>query len=267
MKSIVEKKLETAFSLKPLLKKEGEEQYSFLEQSEEGKVSDWFDKIKHIVKKYPKFYKFLIYTISPVHVNFYGKVRKFLKSFPEDSLVLNIGSGASDVFEGTVNVDLFPYEHVNVVCDASNLPLKDETCEGVLSIALLEHVPNPKKFVSQMHRVLKSNGRVLVFVPFMQGFHASPHDYNRWTESGCLELFFEFSDIKVTVAEGPTSAMLWIFQEWLAQLLSFGIVPLYKFLFFVLMLITWPIKFLDLLLRYHPMAKNITAGFIIEAKK
>lgn len=265
MEKEVLEKLQEAFSVEPRFKRG--DQFFFLDKKEEGKVNDWFDKIKFVLKKYPKFYKFLIYTISPVYVHFYSKVRKFVKSFSQDDLVLNIGSGASDVFSGTVNVDLFPYEYVNIVCDANFLPIKDQSCDGVLSIALLEHVPNPGKIVSEMRRVLKVGGRVLVFVPFLQGFHASPHDYQRWTESGCYQLFSEFSEVKVSVAEGPSSAMLWIFQEWLAQLLSFGIIPLYKLLFFFLMLVTWPIKFLDLILRFHPMAKNITAGFLIEAKK
>jgi hypothetical protein len=60
--------------------------------------------------------------------------------------------------------------------------------------------------------------------------------------------------------------LLWVFQEWLALVLSLGITPLYRLLLPVMWLLS-PLKFLDILLVRHPMALVIASGFIVEARR
>ena len=43
---------------------------------------------------------------------------------------------------------------------------------------------NTKKVVSEMLRVLKPGGELYCSIPFIFGFHASPHDYQRYTVEG-----------------------------------------------------------------------------------
>lgn len=76
-----------------------------------------------------------------------------------------------------------------------------------------------------------------------------------------------FREEEIIVGGGPTSGFLWIFQEWIAILLSFGSKRLYMVIYFLAMLLTFPLKFLDIILKYHPMAKNISPGFIYIGKK
>jgi len=61
--------------------------------------------------------------------------------------------------------------------------------------------------------------------------------------------------------------MFWIVQEWIAILLSFGSKRLHMLIHLFLMVITAPIKFLDYFLIKHPMAKNISSGFVYILKK
>ncbi len=117
-----------------------------------------------------------------------------------------------------------------------------------------------------MARVLKPGGRVLCLIPFLQGYHASPYDFQRFTSSGMKHLFREFDILSVKPADGPTSALIWAFQEWLAMVLSLGIRPVYKAIF-PLTYILSPLKLLDVVLRHHPLALNSTSSFIIEARK
>ena len=131
----------------------------------------------------------------------------------------------------------------------------------------MEHVQNPERIVEEMLRVLKSGGKVYSDVDFMTGFHASPFDFNRMTTMGLRKLFEEYDDVRIIIGSGPTSALLWIFQEWLAMILSLGIKQLYKIFYLIIMALTFPIKYLDVLLQYHPMAENISASFIVTAKK
>jgi hypothetical protein len=105
------------------------------------------------------------------------------------------------------------------------------------------------------------------YIPFIQGFHASPYDFYRVTVEGIRELFKDFKEIEVKPGSGPTSGFLWVLQEWLAMVLSFGIKPLYYVLLFLIMLATFPLKFLDVLLIHHPKAKNIASGFIFMGEK
>jgi len=52
-----------------------------------------------------------------------------------------------------------------VQADAENLPLKDSSFDVVYSVNLLEHVPHPKKAVSECIRVLKDGGRLAIITP------------------------------------------------------------------------------------------------------
>lgn len=234
---------------------------------ESGDISDNFDKIKHYVKKYRKFYELLIRIFSPVYVDKYHI--KFIKKYcsGKNIIALNLGSGNSDLSENVSNVDLFNYPNVNLVCNIENLPLKDNSCDVILNIAVLEHVQNPEKIVAEIYRVLKKDGLVFSFFPFIQGFHASPFDFSRRTVEGIKYLYKDFDPVEVKVAGGPASGFLWIFQEFLALILSFGIKKIHNLVLVFLMLITFPIKYLDVVLRHFPASENITSGFYYIGKK
>jgi len=77
----------------------------------------------------------------------------------------------------------------------------------------------------------------------------------------------DFIPIEIKPGSGPTSGFLWILQEWLAIIFSFGIKPLYYILLPIFMLITFPLKFFDILLIHHPKASNIASGFIFIGEK
>ncbi len=231
-------------------------------------VSNSLDKIKYFVKKNPKFYIFLMDLISPVYRR--DKVLKNLIKDVEsngDLVAINLGAGNSNISDSVSNIDIFPYENVNISCDIGQLPLKDNSVDVIFNIAVLEHVPDPEKVVSEIYRVLKPGGIVYSRLPFIQGFHASPWDFGRRTREGMKVLYKEFEIKKLNNLGGPTSGMLWVVQEWLAIVLSLGSKRLHMFWFMLLLVLTWPIKFLDVLLVHHPLAHNITSGFILLGEK
>jgi SAM-dependent methyltransferase len=242
-----------------------DKKYSFLDS--EQSVDDELDKVKYFLKKFPRFYRFLTIYISPVYGSF--NIRKLVTKEinNKDCVVINLGSGNYRISDKIVNIDLFPYDNVDLICDISNLPITDNCVDVIINIAVLEHVNDPEKNVSEMERVLKPGGKIFVYVPFIVGYHASPHDFQRYTISGTKELFKKFDIISLKCGAGPTSGLLWILQEWLAIILSFGIKPLYRFLLLFIMCITFPIKYLDTFLVFHPSAQNIASGFLIIAKK
>jgi len=49
--------------------------------------------------------------------------------------------------------------------DAMNLPFKDESFDAVSSISLIEHIPDARKALSEMMRVVKPGGVILIMAP------------------------------------------------------------------------------------------------------
>lgn len=225
---------------------------------------DSFDRLKLLFKKFPRFYYFLIHVVSPVCSD-----RRPLKRFLEsaEGLILNIGSGNSPRRAGVVNVDMMDYENVDIVCDIHALPFKDNSVDAIMSIAVLEHVREPQAVLKEIYRVLKPGGRVFSVIPFMQPFHASPHDYQRYTLPGIEFLHCDFQKIESGVYSGPVSGALWAIQEAIASVLSCGSEKLRNLLTIGLMLLTWPIKFLDLLAMRLPTAKNVASNFYFYGRK
>jgi len=230
-------------------------------------IIDSLDRIKHFMKHYDKFYQLLIHFISPVLET--RSVKKYVKKnvTGKNFVALNIGSGSSNISNEISNIDIFLYKSVDLACDIENIPIKDNVVDYIFNIAVLEHVPNPEKVVNEMHRILKKEGVIYVFFPFMQPFHASPYDFSRRTIEGMKDLFKDFEQIELKPFGGPTSGFLWVLQEWIAILFSFGSKKLHLIIFLLTTLLTFPLKFLDFLLVHHPLAKNISSGFIFIGKK
>ena len=136
----------------------------------------------------------------------------------------------------------------------------------MISLAVLEYVRQPEQVVEEVYRVLKPGGQVCCYVPFMQGIHASPLDFQRYTPQGLDHLFRNFTERSLVVASGPASGFAWLLQEWLAMLFSLGSSKLYWVFYFLFFVVT-PIKYLDYLMVNHLKAENIASGFFIRAKK
>jgi len=239
--------------------------YHFRALSEEAQESDWLNALKAKVKhRAGRFYPLAIQAFGPVYGD--SGVKPFIASFGPDAIVCDLGSGTNTYEDRVVCVDGYGYEPVHVVADLSQLPFADGSIDGLISQAVLEHVPDPTAHVAEMLRVLRPGGRVLCFFPFMQAFHASPHDYSRRTIPGLKHLFGDFIDVETRVAGGPTSGLVWTLQEWLAMAGSFGSERLYRMLVPVMWTLS-PLKYLDKFLIKHPAAHVIASGFTIEATK
>lgn len=239
--------------------------FRFAGLSEEAQNADWLNRVKAVAKhRLGRLYPLAMEVLAPVYGD--AGLDKFLASFADDAIVCDLGAGTRSYDDRVVCIDGFGYKTVHVVCDLAALPFADGSLDGVISSAVLEHVPDPVAHVAEMLRVLRPGGRVHCYFPFMQAFHASPHDYSRRTLPGLLHLFAAFTDCQTRVAGGPTSGLVWTLQEWLAIAGSFGSERLYR----ALVPLTWvlsPLKYLDAVLIKHPAAHTIASGFAIEATK
>lgn len=192
-------------------------------------------------------------------------VPRFLERVAEggnaDAFVLNVGSGNKPYGPTCINLDIFEAQHVDVVSPSHRIPFPDAVFAGVMSLAVLEHVPDDRPVLAECARVLKPGGLCLHAVPFIQGFHAVPDDYRRYTLHGLREvLSADFEEIESGVLLGPASALAWILREFFATLTAGRSVLLYNAGMLFYGWLFWPLKFLDVVLMRSPFAPQIASG-------
>jgi SAM-dependent methyltransferase len=72
---------------------------------------------------------------------------------------------------------------LDIVVDLNkdNIPLENNSVDTVLCADVLEHISNPDLLFSEMTRILKDCGKLILTVPFMYWIHAAPNDHHRYT--------------------------------------------------------------------------------------
>ncbi|MEP6485533.1 MAG: class I SAM-dependent methyltransferase [Rudaea sp.] len=70
----------------------------------------------------------------------------------------------------------------DIFADAEKLPIATSSVDTVVLFEVLEHVPDPAKVISEISRVLRFNGNLLLSVPFLYPIHDAPYDFHRFTQ-------------------------------------------------------------------------------------
>jgi SAM-dependent methyltransferase len=96
-----------------------------------------------------------------------------------------------------ISGDIAPTDNTTVALDALALPIKDGSIDAVLALEVLEHIPEPRRMLEEVSRVLASDGILLLSTPFMFGVHDF-RDYFRYTKLGLSELL---TDCDLNIAE------------------------------------------------------------------
>lgn len=87
--------------------------------------------------------------------------------------------------------------HIDIFCDLnSSLPFEDNSFETIICSDVLEHLSNPKGTLSEVKRILKKDGKLIMNFPFMYGLHEEPYDYCRYTKYR-MRTWFEDLDLKI----------------------------------------------------------------------
>ena len=93
-------------------------------------------------------------------------------------------------------------------------PFPDSEFDAILSFQVIEHVKNLELVQNEVDRVLKSNGVVLLTVPFCTYEHGSPNDYRRFSREGIKQLFPRFEVLNIKTAGGIGSNIGTLFLRW-----------------------------------------------------
>lgn len=145
-----------------------------------------------------------------------------IKEIAREKVILDIGGGIrfqkelakyKKCFANSdyKTLDVSEKYNPDIIGDIHNLPFKDNSIDAVICKAVLEHVYDPFKAVSEIHRVLKPRGKCFVYVPFLYPYHASRADYKdyyRYTKDGVIYLFRNFSKIEICSVRGYFETMV-----------------------------------------------------------
>jgi len=108
-----------------------------------------------------------------------------------NSSILDLGCGTKPfkdiyqkLFSKTVagDYDRRINDETIIILDAHNLPFENNAFDCVILTEVLEHLSEPEKCVSEIARVTKDGGNLILTVPFLHQLHEIPYDHFRFTE-------------------------------------------------------------------------------------
>lgn len=114
-----------------------------------------------------------------------------------------------------VETDIAFGPRTSLVCDAHSLPFENDSFDGVIAQAVLEHVVDPIRCVDEMYRVLRHQGLIYAETPFMQQVHMGAHDFTRFTHLGHRRLFRHFEETASGAVCGPGMSLAWSYRYFL----------------------------------------------------
>ena len=133
----------------------------------------------------------------------------------------------------------------DLVFDAHQIPFKDSSFDLIIASQVLEHTFKPWEVASELQRVVKVQGNLLIETPFNFPYHSPPYDFYRFTFSGLRSLFTQCSLDSFEANEGSASAVATFNAQFLIDLFSNRYIRMLM-LFISRFLFGW-IKYLDLL--------------------
>ena len=134
-----------------------------------------------------------------------------------------IGAGCEALYDSDtirlVGLDIYASPHVDLVADAHCLPLRDASIDGVWIQSVLEHVVDPARVVSEIHRVLKPDGRLFTDTSFLWPVCEGAYDFTRFTASGQRWLLRNFTIEAAGSSSGPGTVAVLAIRYLLQSLL------------------------------------------------
>lgn len=171
------------------------------------------EAFKIFIKKqqfHPNFFGVFFNPFYFARKGLYDNIRIFGKNI--NGKALDVGCG-SKPYQSLFNADSYiglDYDKdgsnnnpdADYFYDSTTFPFENETYDSCICSEVLEHVFNPNEFLSEINRVLKPGGILLLTVPFVWDEHEQPFDYGRYSSFGICSVLkenrFEVIEIKKT---------------------------------------------------------------------
>ena len=102
---------------------------------------------------------------------------------------------------------------VDIYYDGWKIPFANETFDAVFCSEVLEHIFNPNEILTELNRVMKTNAKILITVPFSWNEHETPFDYARYSSFGIKHLL-ETNGFKIVEHKKSGNFARVNFQHW-----------------------------------------------------
>ena len=140
-----------------------------------------------------------------------------LNEIKNEDVVLDIGKGMRDKHykincKSLQTLDVNDYgEYPDIICDiCSEISELEKKYDKIICIAILEHVYDPFKAVGNLKKMLKNNGTIYGYVPYLYYYHApndlSFQDYFRFSKDALAYLFKDFRYVEIYPVRGRVSS-------------------------------------------------------------
>jgi SAM-dependent methyltransferase len=120
-----------------------------------------------------------------------------------------------------IGLDVVLGEDVDVVISSEQpWPFTDEYFDVILSSQVLEHVEYLEFTLSEMSRVLKRGGQIVLSCPFIYNEHGAPWDFQRFTANRAKMFFPGFQIVSLERQGGIGSTLAILLLNWVEQFLN-----------------------------------------------
>jgi SAM-dependent methyltransferase len=137
--------------------------------------------------------------------------------------VLDVGCGEKpfypyfhDFTKNYIGTEIIENEYVDVICPAEDLLIEDNWADVVMCLSVMEHVNDPDKVISELFRVTKKGGLLLLSTHGFFPWHPYPQDHWRWTQTG-LKLIIEkggFDSVEIHATRGTISGIFFLLAHY-----------------------------------------------------
>jgi SAM-dependent methyltransferase len=134
-------------------------------------------------------------------------IKYFIRKYKFEGKVLDFGCGQKPYEQFFINsqylgIDFKEYSTNKDIPDKKpdyffdekyskdlTLPFSNESFDHSVSFQVLEHHKYPEKMISEIARITKKGGLILISFPFLYGLHEEPNDFQRYTKYKLKDLF------------------------------------------------------------------------------
>lgn len=215
------------------------------------------------------------FIVSHVHgrqnrsANVKRVIASALASLKPGQYGLNFGSGFVRIAPFVLNLDIARMPVTDLVSAGGLLtPFKDNSLGLIISQEVLEHVRDPHAAIAEFHRILTSDGLLVLQLPFMIGYHPGPEDLWRFSKEAYAQLLpsdrWKIESQSITVGHG--TGFHRILTEFAAVHFSIFGNKFYRAAKGFFSLLFFPFVLFDIATPYLPEKDRIPGGYIVTVK-
>ena len=138
---------------------------NFLKLPESAKIANLDDPqnihiLRGIIRRKPFLFK--------TYQKFYQDLLLRIKTISKNGKVVELGSGASFLKEYNSQIitsDVLPYEGVDLVFSALDIPFENSSLSAIVMVDVLHHIKDSRQFFREAERCLQNGGKIVMIEP------------------------------------------------------------------------------------------------------